>query len=187
MNSEFVKQKQLTTKPLSRLIPVYNVDRSLNEVGSISEIVEVVLRYQDHSERATFAVTSLGKQDVILGLTWLHEHNPEINWETAEVKMSRCPNHCRICQHEVNEERKVQFAEGESIRACRAGLTPFPNIEMDNIPDFETDLDDEEDEQDTEEKPYEGDDQLEEGDRLFATMTPVKLNSFRPRQMFRND
>jgi hypothetical protein len=31
---------------------------------------------------------------------------------------------------------------------------------MDDIPNFETDLDDKEDEQDTEEKPYEGDDQL---------------------------
>jgi hypothetical protein len=46
---------------------------------------------------------------------------------------------------------------------------------MDNIPDFVTDLDnDEKDEQDTEEKPYEGDDQLEEGDRLFATMIPCE-------------
>jgi hypothetical protein len=104
MNLEFVKRKQLTTKPLSRPIPVYNVDRSLNEAGSISEVVKVVLQYRDHSERATFAVTSLGKHDVILGLTWLCKHNPEIDWETTEVKMSRCPNHCCTCQHEVNEE-----------------------------------------------------------------------------------
>jgi hypothetical protein len=127
----------------------------------------------------TFAVTSLGKQDVILGLTWLREHNPKIDWETAEVKMSQCPNHCRTCQHEVNEERKVRLAEGESIRACCAGPTPSPDIEMDDIPDFETDLDEEEDEQDTEEKPYEGDDQLEEGDRLFATTIPCEAEFIR--------
>jgi hypothetical protein len=122
----------------------------------------------------TFAVTSLGKQDIILGLTWLHEHNPKINWETTEVKMSQCLNHCHTCQHKLNEERKVRFAEGKSICACHAGPTPFPDIEMDDIPDFATDLDDEEDEQDTEEKPYIGDDQLEEGDRLFATMIPCE-------------
>jgi hypothetical protein len=40
---------------------------------------------------------------------------------------------------------------------------------MDDIPDFATGLDDEEDEQDAGEKPYEGDDQLEEGDRLLET------------------
>jgi hypothetical protein len=55
---------------------------------------------------------------------------------------------------------------------------PFPDIEMDNIPDFMTDLDDEEDEQDTEEKPYIGDDQLKEGDRLFATMIPCEAEFF---------
>jgi hypothetical protein len=50
MNLDFVKQKQLTTKPLSQSILVYNVDGSLNEAGSISEVVEVVLQYRDHSE-----------------------------------------------------------------------------------------------------------------------------------------
>jgi hypothetical protein len=79
----------------------------------------------------------------------------------------------------VNEERKVQFAEGKSIRACRAGPTPSPDIEMDNIPDFETDLEEEEDKQDTEEKPYEGDDQLEEGDRLFTTTIPCEAEFIR--------
>ena len=49
-NADFIKHNRLTTKPLSRPIPVYNVDGSPNEVGSISEVVEVVLRYCDHSE-----------------------------------------------------------------------------------------------------------------------------------------
>jgi hypothetical protein len=119
-------------------------------------------------------VTSLGKQDVILGLTWLHEHNPEIDWETAEVKMSQCPNHCRTCQHEVNEERKVQVAEADSVHACCAGPMPSPDVEMDEISDLAIDLDDEEDERDAEETPYVGDDQLEEGDRLFATTIPCE-------------
>jgi hypothetical protein len=119
-------------------------------------------------------VTSLGKQDVILGLTWLCKHNPEINWETAEVKMSRCPNHCHTCQHEVNEEQRVQFAAAEGVHACHASPMPYPDVEMDDVPDLVTDLDDEEDEQDTEEEPYTGDDQLKEGDRLFATMIPCE-------------
>ncbi|KNZ82257.1 hypothetical protein J132_03771 [Termitomyces sp. J132] len=50
----------------------------LNEAGFICSIVDLVLYYQGHSEQAAFAITSLGKQDMILGFTWLHEHNPEI-------------------------------------------------------------------------------------------------------------
>ena len=31
---------------------------------------------------------------IILGHTWLIKHNPEIDWQTGEVKMSCCPNSC---------------------------------------------------------------------------------------------
>ena len=27
--------------------------------------------------------------------TWLAEHNPDINWRTGEVKLTRCPDYCR--------------------------------------------------------------------------------------------
>ena len=67
----YVNRSRLTTRTLSKPIPVFNVDGTPNEAGSIREVVDVVLRYQDHSERVQFAVTGLGKQDVILGYTWL--------------------------------------------------------------------------------------------------------------------
>ena len=31
---------------------------------------------------------------MILGMPWLARHNPEINWKTEEVKMTRCPEEC---------------------------------------------------------------------------------------------
>lgn len=60
IDAEYVHKHCLTTRKLSQPIPVYNVDGSANEAGSISEIVDLILRYQNHSERAQFAVTSLG-------------------------------------------------------------------------------------------------------------------------------
>jgi len=36
-------------------------------------------------------VCNLGKTDIILEMPWLQAHNLEINWETGEVKMTRCP------------------------------------------------------------------------------------------------
>lgn len=172
VNSNFVQQNKLTTKKLSRPIPVYNVDGTLNEAGSISEVWDAVLRYRDHTERATFAVTGLGSQDVILGLNWLREHNPEVNWQSGDVKMSRCPNHCRTCQNEVNAERRISFMEAASIRTCRAGPLPSPDIDMD-IPDLVDDSDDED------EEPYVGEDALEEGDRVFAATIPCEAEFVR--------
>jgi Retroviral aspartyl protease len=97
----YVEQNRLTTQKLRRPIPVFNVERSPNEAGSIMEIVNAVLHYDGHNERTSFAVTSLGKQDIILGFTWLQEHNPEINWQTRKVLMSRCPDKCHTCRSEV--------------------------------------------------------------------------------------
>jgi len=36
-------------------------------------------------------ICKLGKTEIILGMPWLAAHNPEINLETGEVKMTRCP------------------------------------------------------------------------------------------------
>ena len=62
-----------------------------NEVCDISKVVDVVLRYKTHSERMLLAVSNLGKQSMILGYTWLKDHNPEVSWQTREVQMNRCP------------------------------------------------------------------------------------------------
>ena len=74
------------TRLLSCLILVYNVDRLPNEASSITMVVNMVLQYQDHSEQAIFMVTSLGRQDIILGLTWLHEHNPKVDFKDLFTK-----------------------------------------------------------------------------------------------------
>jgi hypothetical protein len=42
-------------------------------------VVELLLRYERHLERALFCLTGLGKQNLILGHTWLKDHNLEID------------------------------------------------------------------------------------------------------------
>jgi hypothetical protein len=64
------------------------VDGTPNEAEGILEVWDAVLQYCDHSEHAIFADTGLGQQDIILKLTWLCEHNPEVNWQSNKVKMS---------------------------------------------------------------------------------------------------
>jgi len=54
----------------------------------------MVLRYKTYSERMLLAVSKLGKQSLILSYNWLKDHNPKIDWEKDEVKMTRCPLRC---------------------------------------------------------------------------------------------
>jgi len=45
----------------------------------------------------------LGRTEVILGMPWLQAHNPEINWETGEVKITRYP---LLCEGNKEKEKK---------------------------------------------------------------------------------
>ena len=97
IDQDFIRTKGINTRSISRPIPVYNVDSSPNEAGQISEVVDVVLRYKTHSKRTLLAVSSLGRQNMILSYTWLKDHNLEVNWQTREVQMNRCPPQCKGC------------------------------------------------------------------------------------------
>ena len=120
ISKQFVKANRITTRTLSHPIPVYNVDGTLNENGAITEVANLILRYKGHTERANFAVTSLGRQNVILGFTWLEEHNPDINWQTQEVVMNRCPDRCKQCRKDEEEERRKQVeSEREEAQVLR--------------------------------------------------------------------
>jgi len=61
IDRHYAKSNRLHTRKLSEPIPVYNVDGTLNEAGSITEVVYLILRYRNHSEWTLFAVTGLGK------------------------------------------------------------------------------------------------------------------------------
>ena len=103
---------------------MYNVDGSPNEAGQISEVVDVVLRYKTHSERTLLAVSSLGRQSMILGYTWLKDHNLEVNWQTGEVQMNQCPPRYEGCHVIRKEQASRKRMETRALNVCQSGLYP---------------------------------------------------------------
>ena len=73
---------------------IRNVDESLNKEGPIENMVEVNIYYRGHRERMEIDVIGGQKWMVILGMPWLACHNPEVDWRTGEVKMTRCLEEC---------------------------------------------------------------------------------------------
>ena len=71
MDWDYVEHNRLSTWKLQHAIPVFNVGGTRNKAGSITDIVDTILWYNGHMECTSFAVTNLGKQDIILGFTWL--------------------------------------------------------------------------------------------------------------------
>ena len=67
VNRAFAQKHKLETCPLPNRVPVHNVDGTPNENGSITEEVEVILQYGQHTEKACLAVTNLGWQTIVDG------------------------------------------------------------------------------------------------------------------------
>jgi len=153
IDRDFVCSKGMNTQTLSWNISVFNVDGSPNEAGQITEVIDVVLRYKTHSERMLLAVSGLGKQSLILGYDWLKDHNPKIDWEKGEVKMThcllRCEGGCALWKEQTCQKR----TELQALRSCRDG--PIPLLQ---------------EESESEEKPPQTHRlSWELGDRLFLT------------------
>jgi hypothetical protein len=53
---EWAKPNNVPSRPLSKLIPVYNVDSTANDAGAIIDIAHVILCYENHSEHTQLAV-----------------------------------------------------------------------------------------------------------------------------------
>ena len=118
-------------KKLERPVQVRNVDGSFNKEGPIENTVEVNIYYKGHVERMEIDVIGGQKWSVILGMLWLARHNPEINWKTGEVKMTRCPKECgkqwRLVQgksgwkKQKEEERKEEVEKRKEEKETEEG------------------------------------------------------------------
>jgi hypothetical protein len=79
IDTEWAKLNNVPTRPLTKPIPIYNINGTANDAGAITDIADIILHYENHLEHTQLAVTCLGKQSLILGYNWLCNHNPEIN------------------------------------------------------------------------------------------------------------
>lgn len=173
-DQDFVVKNNIPVRTLLRPIPVFNVDGTANEAGSITEIVDTVLRYRHHSERIQLAVTRLGKHSMILGHGWLREHNPEVDWTSGEVSMSRCPARCAACRESVKKDRNEQKANERRKEEIRSG--PLPKVTVEDITEEEeAEWADLEEEFEPPSDPHhedslpDPDSKVEDGDRVFMT------------------
>jgi len=74
-------KKQALDKP----IKVQNVDGTLNKAGTITHYVNVTLEIGEQKWNEWLYVTKLGKQKIILGLPWLQQENPDIDWQQKMI------------------------------------------------------------------------------------------------------
>jgi len=63
----FIEKHYFNIDRLLKFIFIYNVDSTLNKAGQILKVVDIILHYKIHLKQTLLAVSSLDKQDLILG------------------------------------------------------------------------------------------------------------------------
>lgn len=97
--------------PLSRPISVYNVDGTPNQLGNICNYVNVDVTIGKTTSKERMLVTQLGKQEVILGIDWLKERNPGINWKIGTLDFSSR----KVVIEELPDEEEARIRTMETL------------------------------------------------------------------------
>ena len=91
IDQDLAKKKGYQLQRLSQPLKAQNMDGSANQGGIIHHKVTLHLRIAETEEKREFLVVNCGQENLILGLPWLRETNPLIDWTTGEVTISSIP------------------------------------------------------------------------------------------------
>ncbi|KIN99403.1 hypothetical protein M404DRAFT_30463 [Pisolithus tinctorius Marx 270] len=97
LDKKWADENDVPLIKLGQPVAVLNVDGTPNVAGNITH------------------VTTLGTHPLILGYTWLRKHNPEVCWETKQVKLSRCPRECHDLAPKTRAERIAEEQEAQDM------------------------------------------------------------------------
>jgi len=64
---------------------IYLADGKPSAMGPVTYMTKVPMDISSHRELATFQVANLQNHEVILGMPWLREHNPTIDWNDKRI------------------------------------------------------------------------------------------------------
>jgi len=93
VSSSFISSNAIPTRPLPRPLQAYNADDTINK-STILDEAYLTIEVNGHVSSDWFFVTELGTKDLVVGMTWLREHNPLIDWQTGKISFKRCPSSC---------------------------------------------------------------------------------------------
>jgi hypothetical protein len=93
IHPRFIELHELVTKPREPLV-VNDVNGRL--LSRINRQAEIWMTIGGHSKMLTFDIAPLGKHNIVLGLPWLQQHNPIMQWSSGKLTFASdyCERHC---------------------------------------------------------------------------------------------
>ncbi|KAI5115311.1 hypothetical protein M0805_004206 [Coniferiporia weirii] len=105
IDAKFVIKHRIPTQPLAHPITILNANGTTNKHGTITCYMWRSISINGKTMPTTFKVTSLGKEDIILGLPWLKRTNPVINWLDGTITIAKVTTATSLTQEHVQEAK----------------------------------------------------------------------------------
>jgi hypothetical protein len=86
MDQNYARKHRFNLTKLEYPITARNMDGTENKQGTIRYYTDLDIQVNSKTNTEQFLITGLGNQKIILGLPWLQEHNPEINWKEETLQ-----------------------------------------------------------------------------------------------------
>jgi len=126
----FCSKYNIRTKQAKTIREVYLADGRPSAMGPITHTAKVPMDIGSHRELAIFQVAKLPNHEVILGMPWLKQHSPRIDWGQGKItfESERCTTWClkesptvyAIPEDKAREENlKVEFGVAQSKKDQR--------------------------------------------------------------------
>lgn len=127
INSSVVESNNLVTHKLANPYVVFNADGTSNKQGKIDQSVRAYVEIGPHKSTHQLLVADLGNKDLIIGMTYLRKHNPEIDWAKGEWRYTRCPESCSL------GARKREFVAEEEAKELQLQRSDPLTIPLDEL------------------------------------------------------
>ncbi|CAK5261926.1 unnamed protein product [Mycena citricolor] len=88
IDSNYAQAEKLDIQELPQPIVACSANNTDNISGQITHYVNLRMRIGPHVETRMFLLTCLGKAWIFIGLDWLMEHNPEVDWQEQTMRFS---------------------------------------------------------------------------------------------------
>jgi hypothetical protein len=92
--------------PGGRRIQAFNADGTENCTGAITHFCCVQLHIREHKTTQSLLITDLGAKDIIIGYSFLRQHNPVFDFKLETMEFSRCPPLCKYEQPRMNIDKE---------------------------------------------------------------------------------
>jgi len=80
IDKRFTQQNWITLILIEKPIQAFNMDGTKNNTGTIEHCAWLKIQMGKKKISTRFLATGLGKEKMILGLPWLKQYNPKIDW-----------------------------------------------------------------------------------------------------------